>query len=114
VTYLERGLTALIVVYWQLPAPLGRRVLRVLLTSPAQRVVELRHHLAVLGTPFANAQGTCMVDVDAYFERVATPTAMMRILDDLRATGALSLADVCEVEEAILACTSAEGRWIAR
>jgi len=104
----------LVFTYWQLPPRLGQRMVRLLLTSSASRVVELRHQLAVMGTPMVSTRGIEFMDADAFFQRTATPAAMMRILDDLRATGTLSLADVCEVEEAILRCTSVEGRWVAR
>lgn len=97
------GLEALVTDVWQLPEPQRRRLRQALRTAPCARAVTVRQQLALVG----------VLDLDAAFAKVLTPTFIVDMLADLGAMGLLTLGDIHRIEDCILRCVDAQGHWLS-
>jgi hypothetical protein len=97
------ALRTLVTEAWPMPARLQVRVLRALQASPCSRAVELRQSLALVGTG---------MDVDHFFVHVCTPRFAVALMEDLRATGAISQIDAAHAQSCILTRVTRAGAWV--
>lgn len=93
--------TALFAAMWRIPPQLARRWVHALKFSPCDRMVILRHHLALVRH----------VNLEALFQNVATPAFMMALCDDLCATGMLTRKEATRLQDAILSEVRIDGTW---
>jgi hypothetical protein len=98
----REALDCLVYQVWQVPDPAGRRLLRALRQAACTRAQVVREQMALAD----------VVDLEAAFAQHITPSFVMSVLEDLRATGWLTNRDVHTAEEAVLGCVDRHGRWL--
>lgn len=87
---------------WPFPSHVQKPLLRALRRSSCSRVATLKLHLALAD----------YCDFRHFLASLATPEFMMRLVDDLVATGALSRRDGSLVQETLLTGIHKDGTWM--
>jgi hypothetical protein len=91
--------------YWDLPAPMRQRWWRAIATSRYSEVVAFRQQLLLYSS-------TKLGGVKHLLHTTWGPAAVVKVLELLVLEQLLTRAEVCPIEDAVLACTGKDGRWI--